>query len=173
MSLTYYYQAGETRYTVTVERRGGYFRVMVGDRVVEVSSASFEAGVLHLEVEGRRVQLYVAQAGSHWYIALAGQTWLLERATGKPARSHRTGTGPALGSGELMAEMPGQVLEVLVTPGETVVAGQTLVLLEAMKMELRVTAPAAGRVHRVHCTVGQVVERGQVLIEWAAIDNSE
>jgi biotin carboxyl carrier protein len=49
--------------------------------------------------------------------------------------------------------------------GEAVTRGQTLLLLEAMKMELRVTAPADGRVWRVHCATGQVVERGQLLIE--------
>ena len=43
--------------------------------------------------------------------------------------------------------------------------GQPLVLLSAMKMELRIAAPAAGRVLKIHCQAGQVVERGQVLVE--------
>jgi methylmalonyl-CoA carboxyltransferase 1.3S subunit len=52
-----------------------------------------------------------------------------------------------------------------VSEGDTVERGQTLVILEAMKMELRVTAPEAGRVKRLLVQMGDVVERGQALVE--------
>jgi biotin carboxyl carrier protein len=65
--------------------------------------------------------------------------------------------------------MPGQVLDVLVHVGDTVERGQTLLLLEAMKMELRMVAPFAGQVRAVRCAAGQVVERGQLLVELQAL----
>ena len=61
--------------------------------------------------------------------------------------------------------MPGQVVSVDVQAGDTVAKGQTLVILEAMKMEVRVQAPYAGRIRRVNVQTGQVVERGQQLVE--------
>ena len=61
--------------------------------------------------------------------------------------------------------MRGLVLDVLVGEGDLVDQGDTLVLLEAMKMELRITAPASGQVIRVRCQPGQIVERGQPLVE--------
>ena len=61
--------------------------------------------------------------------------------------------------------MPGIVRQVLVAEGQAVARGQALMLLEAMKMEIRVTAPEAGLVRRVAVTAGQTVERGQALIE--------
>jgi biotin carboxyl carrier protein len=61
--------------------------------------------------------------------------------------------------------MPGRVLDVLVSEGDAVAKGDTLVLLEAMKMELRIQAPSDGRVSAVRCRQGQVVERGQLLVE--------
>ena len=61
--------------------------------------------------------------------------------------------------------MPGTVLEVLVSPGDVVSAGQVLVLLEAMKMELAVPAPAAGTVTAVLVAAGDLVARGQALVE--------
>ena len=61
--------------------------------------------------------------------------------------------------------MPGQVRELLVTAGETVTRGQTLLLLEAMKMEIRITAPSDGRVKRLLVAAGDVVDRGQRLVE--------
>jgi 3-methylcrotonyl-CoA carboxylase alpha subunit len=73
-------------------------------------------------------------------------------------------TAPPAG-GSLAAPMPGTVLRVLVSPGDRVSAGQTLVLLEAMKMELAVAAPGEGTVAAVHVEAGQLVQGGAALAE--------
>ncbi|MEV8632734.1 biotin carboxylase N-terminal domain-containing protein [Streptosporangium sp. NPDC051023] len=65
--------------------------------------------------------------------------------------------------GSLLAPMPGTVLRVDVEPGGPVVAGQVVVVLEAMKMEHPVTAPAAGTVSALNVTAGLRVEAGAVL----------
>jgi len=67
--------------------------------------------------------------------------------------------------GSLAAPMPGSVLRVDAAPGDTVAAGDAVVVLEAMKMELAVQAPAAGVVRAVHVRPGDVVSAGQALIE--------
>jgi biotin carboxyl carrier protein len=61
--------------------------------------------------------------------------------------------------------MPAQVRLVQVSAGDLVEVGQTLMLLEAMKMEIRLQAPRRGRVSRILAQAGQTVERDQVLIE--------
>ena len=66
--------------------------------------------------------------------------------------------------GGLVAPMPGVVLEVLVTAGESVEAGQTLMILEAMKMEHRHLADGDGRVVRAHVAVDQQVKNRQLLV---------
>ncbi|MGQ0830937.1 MAG: ATP-binding protein [Microthrixaceae bacterium] len=71
----------------------------------------------------------------------------------------------------LMAPMPGVVLEVRCVPGDRVEARQTLVVLEAMKMEHHVRAPADGVVAEVRVTVGQHVENGTLLVEFEAEDD--
>jgi biotin carboxyl carrier protein len=58
--------------------------------------------------------------------------------------------------------MPGRIVSVAVVAGETVAAGQTLVVLEAMKMEHALTAPAEGRVKEVRVSVGDQVTEGTV-----------
>ncbi len=68
-------------------------------------------------------------------------------------------------AGSLVAPMPGNVLRVLVGPGDAVVAGQPLVVVEAMKMEHQVLAPADGTVATVHVTPGQQVDTGQALLQ--------
>ena len=66
--------------------------------------------------------------------------------------------------GGFVASMPGIVLEVRVAPGDRVIGGQTLVVLEAMKMEHHMKAPADGVVAEVHVAAGQQVENGAVLL---------
>ena len=64
----------------------------------------------------------------------------------------------------VVAPMPGNVLKVLVKPGEAVTEGQTLVILEAMKMENEINAPSAGTVKQIVADVGSVVATGDTLI---------
>jgi pyruvate carboxylase subunit B len=78
------------------------------------------------------------------------------------------GSAPAAsggGGGEAVkSEMPGKVLKVFVAPGQTVIDGQALVLLEALKMEIEVNAPKAGTVADVQVSAGQTVNPGDVLV---------
>jgi acetyl-CoA/propionyl-CoA carboxylase biotin carboxyl carrier protein len=66
--------------------------------------------------------------------------------------------------GEIVAPMQGTILVVSVAPGQQVVAGESLMVLEAMKMETTITAPSAGRVLEVRVASGQSVGAGEVLV---------
>ena len=67
--------------------------------------------------------------------------------------------------GSLTAPIPGSISRVAVAVGDEVEAGQVAVVLEAMKMQLRVDVPAAGTVRSVNVAVGDVVRAGQSLVE--------
>ena len=69
--------------------------------------------------------------------------------------------------GDVISPMSATVVSVLVKQGETVEAGQTLAVLEAMKMETSVTAPAAGVVASVHVQAGDTIGEGQALVSVA------
>lgn len=165
MKSEYTYQVGDEIRTVSVQRDGDHFVVIVGGAIYEVRAQRPEHGRLNLHAGDQRLRAYVARDGLRRYVAMAGQTWELERP--KPEQKRRAGAAGGPGAGSLEASMPGLVLDVLVTEGDTVERGETLVLLEAMKMELRISAPAGGAVIKVHCKAGDVVDRGQVLVEIA------
>ena len=65
----------------------------------------------------------------------------------------------------LSAPMPATVVAITATPGQEVVAGDLLVMLEAMKMELPIRAPRAGRVKTLACREGELVQPGVPLVE--------
>ncbi|HUF65044.1 MAG TPA: biotin/lipoyl-containing protein [Gemmatimonadaceae bacterium] len=75
-------------------------------------------------------------------------------------------SGPA----PLLAPMPGLVVRVLVAEGATVQTGEGLVVMEAMKMENELRAPATAVVRRIHASAGAAVEKGALLIELEGID---
>lgn len=66
----------------------------------------------------------------------------------------------------LRAPIAGVVIRVLAKDGDEVAEGQTLLVLEAMKMESEITAPAAGVVERITVSEGESVSGGQVLVQW-------
>jgi 3-methylcrotonyl-CoA carboxylase alpha subunit len=79
-------------------------------------------------------------------------------------------TPVAAASGRLAAPMMGRVIAIRAAPGDSVAPGQSVVVLESMKMELHVNAPFAATVVSVRCAIGDMVERGAVLAEVAASD---
>ena len=99
-------------------------------------------------------------------VRLDDQAWALTR-----AKRHRQGRGRArAASGNAVrAPMPGTMIEVLVAVGDEVEAGQTLAVLEAMKMEHLLTAPNAGVVTAVHVAGGDAVEEDALLLELGAV----
>ena len=70
----------------------------------------------------------------------------------------------AAGSIKVEAPMPGNILDVKVSAGDRVSSGQSLIVLEAMKMENEIFAPSAGTVASVNVSKGDTVEAGKVLV---------
>ncbi len=155
------YEYGGETCNVTLEPLpDGSIRATVGERVYTLDAAPIDGGWL-LTLDGKSVVAYTAARGNERLVAVDGATYALS----VPEARRGSRGARAAGGGDLTAQMPGQVREVLVAAGDTVERGQPLLLLEAMKMEIRIAAPAAGRVKRVLVQPGAVVDRGQRLLE--------
>ncbi len=148
--------------TIEINPSGGsnYTAVLDG-RKVAVQLLHVEKGQTRLLIDGRHVTAYVSSDGAKRWVTADGRTFLLTKSSGARNRagSHRHAAG------ELTAPMPGQIRAVGVREGDRVTKGQTLMLLEAMKMEIRIQSPMDGRVKSLRVAQGQTVERGQILIE--------
>ena len=145
---------------VDITPQGKSYRAAVGDKTVDVEIIRAKDGQLELLIDGERVTAYVSADGVKRWVTVNGQTVVLTKSTG----AQRRGSSHDHGSG-LVAPMPGLVRSVNVAEGEAVMKGQTLLVLEAMKMEIRIQAPKDGVVKSLTVKAGQTVEREQVLIE--------
>ena len=81
------------------------------------------------------------------------------------ASARSSGIAPkSSGAGAVVSPMAGAVKEVLVRPGDAIEAGQAVVILDAMKMENKISAPAAGTITSVAVQPGDNVQEGQLLV---------
>jgi biotin carboxyl carrier protein len=119
-----------------------------------------ENGRLDMLIDNNHVVAYVSSVGAQRWVTINGETFVLT----KSSRVKRSGSGHDHASA-LAAPMPGQVRVVNVKAGDAVTKGQTLLVLEAMKMDIRIQAPKKGKVKAVPVKQGQTVEREQILIE--------
>ena len=147
---------GDREVTVTYRsQRDGSFLVD-GTRVVRVLRHG--AHDVDIVIDGRRVTTRVTRDGDVLYVQTRRGTVALREVP----RFHVPGSGGPAGG--LVAPMPGTVLHVRVAAGDAVAAGQVLVVLEAMKMEHHIKAPADGRVAEVRVVERQHVDNGALLL---------
>lgn len=128
----------------------------------EAAVTEIEHGVYRVEIDGRATIVYVAgRAGARW-ASWNGRVFLEARET--KGRLSRSGSRQAT-SQTLSAPMPATVLKVLVSPGAVVRKGDSLVILEAMKMEWPLRAEGDATVTAVRCREGELVQPDDVLVE--------
>ena len=164
MKLSFEYNSESISMDLTPAGSGKSYRAVLGDRNVDVEILQSKDGRLDLLIDGERVTAYVSSDHTKRWVTLNGQTLVLTKFSG----ARKSGHGHHHTAGELTAPMPGQVRAVNVGEGDAVTRGQTLLLLEAMKMEIRVQAPFDGKVSSVPVKIGQTVEREQVLVTMEA-----
>ncbi|MFW6089605.1 MAG: acetyl-CoA carboxylase biotin carboxyl carrier protein subunit [Gemmatimonadota bacterium] len=123
-----------------------------------------------VNLEGRSAVGFAARRDGVWHVELEG--WMI-RVRVDDERTHRireltAEAGRGAAEVELRAPMPGLVVRVAVAAGDTVRAGDTLVVMEAMKMENELRAERGGIVADVHAAEGATVDRDDLLVTFAS-----
>lgn len=152
--------------TVDVTPAGGRYRVTLGDQVWEVDARAIGRGGLYsLIVDGVSHAVDVTRDDGSATVSVGGERYVLqvEEETRHVIRTRGLAAGGHSGQ-TLKAPLPGKVSQVSVRPGDPVKPGDTLLVIEAMKMENEFKAQAAGTVAEVRVEVGQAVNAGDVLV---------
>ncbi|MDE2731638.1 MAG: acetyl-CoA carboxylase biotin carboxyl carrier protein subunit [Bacteroidota bacterium] len=151
---------------------GGDFEIEIldGHLIINGEKSSWSAveadhGTVSLLLGGDSYEFHIEQEGPNTYAVTMGHHTRRVQVHREFARPSG-GAGPRAGPSVLSAPMPGMVRQVMVSPGDTIKAGQGLVVLEAMKMENELRATGPGRVRAVHIESGQAVTRDMVLLEF-------
>jgi 3-methylcrotonyl-CoA carboxylase alpha subunit len=121
---------------------------------------------IRAEFDGAAIVGAVTAGGGAFTVHLNGGSWKFGFAAA-PSLEHSGGASAAAGSSGVTAPMPGKIVKVAVKEGDTVEERALLLVLEAMKMEHRIEAPAAATVRTINVEEGQTVTAGTTLIEFA------
>jgi len=143
-------------------------RVVVDGREHLVESCAAPPDARYLVIDGRKVLLHVARSADGTWVFHAGRTRLVRSARPDPKTEDRrlktTRRAPTTAQA-ITPAFPSVVVAVLVQVGEQVRRGQELIVVSAMKMESRLTAPRAGKVKAIRAAVGASVKPGDELVE--------
>ena len=121
---------------------------------------------LYALIEGKSVEVDIHREGSAYIIHYRGNTYrcVVDDSNSASLKQLLNHTSEQVEQKEVRSPMPGLVVNVVVSPGQRVEAGDPLLVLEAMKMENEIRSPFAGMVKAVKVSVGQAVELNQLLI---------
>jgi len=149
---------------VDIERHGGGYVVTMGGRTFAVDLIPAGAFLYSLRLEdGTQFTLTHHRDGHTHEVSLAGSKVVVDIVD--PLSLRRRSREDAGGAGGVVnALMPGRIVRVLVNQGDVVRKGAGLLILEAMKMENEITAPADGTVDELFVAVGDTVEAGTPLV---------
>ena len=156
MKTRLFLDSGDQIWTATVD--GDDVRLVPSDAVVnvrETGASAFEATAGNDVLKGA-----AAASGDEVWVQIAGEVFVF-----RVAESARRSRGGGRDQDVLTPPMPATVVRIAVSPGDVVKAGDLLIALEAMKMELPIRAPRDGVVRAVHCSAGELVQPGHVLLD--------
>ena len=118
---------------------------------------------IEFEHEGRQLRLAVVRTAAGVWVGWPGGAKFFA-----PERPGSAARRPA--AKEVRAPMTGKIVSIVVATGDAVAGDDLLVILEAMKMEYRLTAPYAGTVEAIQCREGELVDLGSTLVRLAVRD---
>jgi biotin carboxyl carrier protein len=135
------------------------YRLLLGDADIPVALADGR-----LTVAGRSEPVAIALEGDVAHIHLDGRAWRVEFVDAVERYAH---TGHAGADDLIIAPMPGSVVAVNVAAGDSVAAGQVLLVIESMKLETAIKAPRAGTIDAVHVAQAATFNKGAPLVALA------
>ena len=157
------FKDGETLIDVQVRYQRDQWQITLNGSSTLARGKKLEGDRFAVELDDRRLIASVVAVEDKRSIFLQGSTYTLLR----DDPLHRVDAGDSHGGG-LTAPMPGKVVALLAQPGQSVEKGTPLLILEAMKMEHTITAPAAGIVKAFCYAAGEQVTDGAALVEFEA-----
>ncbi|HET8763853.1 MAG TPA: acetyl/propionyl/methylcrotonyl-CoA carboxylase subunit alpha [Rhodanobacter sp.] len=154
---------GEARFEIEAWGHAGDYTLKLGEAGCEVRGALLGDGTLGARFDGEAERFALRADARRVLLHDAGnQRWHLDRV---PAYAWHV--EDAAGGNQVLAPMPGRIVLVKATAGDTVEKGQELLVMEAMKMELALKAPRAGTVESISAAQGDFVDADTVLVRFA------
>jgi biotin carboxyl carrier protein len=164
--MKYLARLGDDEREYTFERHDDILVARSGDRMVEICLAQVGEGeALSLIIDGESFDVVADVRGREVSVQLHGERYAMQVEDERERAAAEVAGNKVGGKRELRASMPGIVVDVHVAVGDAVEEGQTMVVLEAMKMQNPLAAESAGTVTKLLVKPGETVAAGALLAE--------
>jgi biotin carboxyl carrier protein len=156
--------SGKSR-IVELARDADRWRITLDGLPVDADATEIAPNIFSILINGQSHEVRVTPSAGNGTLTLqtAHHEFTAQVIDPRAWRGRRHGTIEAEGRQQIVAPMPGKVVRILVQAGDTVEAGQGLLVVEAMKMQNEVRSPKSGTVERLLAKEGQPVNVGDVL----------
>lgn len=154
---------GDRARNLEVERHGEQFQFRINGRAVAADAKEVQPGVYSILIDGEAFEARIECGASGLRVQIDGREFPIAIADPRQWRRERNQIAAAEGHQQIVSSMPGKVVRVMVRAGDTVEAGQGLLVVEAMKMQNEIKSPKAGRIKRIAVREGQTVYAGEIL----------
>ena len=156
---------------VEVVERLGQLEVSVDGEPLDIEYEQVDLlGQVSLRSNNRSFGVSIEGGAHHITATIAGHVYVVEIEDERERAAHAAEREAAKGGGVVASVMPGIVVKLLVSAGETVSEGQPLLILEAMKMQNEIAAPADGVVQQIHVNESEAVGAGSKLVTLRGAD---
>jgi biotin carboxyl carrier protein len=156
--------AGKTR-VVELEQQNGTWKFYLDGNPLDANAVEVAPHTFSVLLNGESHQIRIAPRPDGTLTLHAGPAeYHAEISDPRSWRGRRHGALEAEGRQQIAAPMPGKVVRILVKQGDTVEAGQGLLVVEAMKMQNEIRSPKSGKIEKLFAKEGQPVNAGEVLL---------
>lgn len=159
-------------YHLAIEKiKNGTYELSFGEARHMAALRTCESGYLELILDGQQLEFFVSKDDEgNGFVSHQGFIFTIHRedVLGKQEILGGMDSHGGKGDGKIVSPMPGRVIKINVKQGEKVKRGQTLLIVEAMKMENSITSPADGEVEKINVKVGEMVNSSTSLVSLKA-----
>lgn len=163
--MIYEVTIAEKTYRVELVQTGEQWSCKLDGREFPLDLVSTQQGVFSLLINGKSYEVKQETVGTETNIAVGHERFAATVRDPRSFRARRRAGASEQGVKKITAPMPGKVVRILAPVGSQLEAGQSVIVIEAMKMQNELKAPKNGTVKKMNVAEGAAVEAGQVLAE--------
>ncbi len=160
--MKYITTIGDQQFTIDINRND---QVTIDGQVIEVDMQQMRDTTMYsVIINGQSYDVRMNERDGVYAAQLRGQVFevIVEDEHTRRLAGLKSGLGVVVGEAVIKAPMPGVVVDILVSPGQTVAKGDIVLILESMKMQNEFKSPQAGKVHTLLVAAGDKVEQNAV-----------
>jgi biotin carboxyl carrier protein len=150
---------------VDIDLKDGKYLVKLGDKQHQVDSQRISENCLSLLVDGKAYTVFIAEDKTKRYISVQGEQFCIEEAKAEAQTRSMADASTLKGMPTISSPMPGKIVKILVREKDKVRKNQSLVIVEAMKMENEIRSPDAGMVKKINFKEGDLVDAAEPIVE--------